>query len=320
VRRLVDISASPCSHGVQHKGKGTHVKRLLIPALATSVALLLNGCGATAATTAAPGPPVQSTAITTASVPATTATTAPTAQETAVARTSADSAALVTTSASQTSAAAAVGIAATAQATSARALPAVTSTAPAPAGGGTGGFEGDYQKMQQAMFDARSWRQVMVTTGGSGTQAQVTFEFVRPDRLHEKVTSTGGKTIEEIVIGADVYTNTGTTWQKVAGGASGQAFLAGIAGAKPGTPEYDQMQQSLKDRGFSIAKGSQSTRNGVPCQEWGTTSSTPPTSGVICIGLRDNLPVESKSSSGDGSTVTVTYSDWNTPITINAPI
>jgi len=170
------------------------------------------------------------------------------------------------------------------------------------------------------MQAATSWRQTMVLEDKAGGRTEITVEIVRPGRVHEKMTIPGNKTHEYIVIGADMYRNDGTSWQKAPAGVEGNAMLAVAAEVKPGTPEYDEAQQALKDQGLTITKGARSTRKGVSCQEWSTTTTTPPTSGVICIGLRDNLPLESKTDIGEGGTATVTYSDWNAPITINAPI
>jgi hypothetical protein len=324
----MDAMNDPETIGVG-EGRKHRPKIKTLAALAAGVALLLAGCGGGATTTTNSAAasdtgttataPVSEVVTTAARAEGTSVVTSPTATE------ATSAAATETATTATTAIPSATTVTTSARATSAR--QAATASTTALAGGGSADLGGDYeqmaQKVAQAQLAAKSWRQTMVITTKAGQHQEVTYEFVRPDRLHVKSNRGGGGSSEQIYIGADTYTNRGAGWEKSTGGGTGQAIFAVVGfngSAKPGTPEYDDQQKALKDAGVTATKGGRSTRNGVACQEWNSVTTTPPATGALCIGLSDNLPVEIKSTSGDGATVTITFSDWNAPITINPPI
>ena len=145
-------------------------------------------------------------------------------------------------------------------------------------------------------------------------------EIVRPDRQHVKMTL-GDRTVESISIGSDIYTNLTGQWTKQP--TSPQA--AGTQVPKPpqlfGGLDPDATVKAFdasSQNGATITKGGQDVVSGVGCQEWLMTRPSPSqSSGSMCVGLADNLPRQFKSNDGK---IVMTFSDWNAPLTINAPL
>ncbi|HEY8884214.1 MAG TPA: hypothetical protein VIO35_02790, partial [Chloroflexota bacterium] len=168
----------------------------------------------------------------------------------------------------------------------------------------------------QAMAAAKSYR-VTVTTqsAATGQPSDIVIDVVKPDRLHATVDSGGGKIVETILIGSTTYFKVGPTWQK-----SPVPIPAGPAGLLSSDPQklFDQISANQKNGTMTRAGADQV--DGTPCQEWvwtPTTGDVGQLGGSICIGLLTNLPLQFKSM--DGKTV-VKYSNWNDPLTIEAPI
>ncbi len=165
--------------------------------------------------------------------------------------------------------------------------PAVTAR---PSGGG------DLASMGEAMAKATSWH---MTTKGPGVDSEV--DIVCPDKM-KTVSKVAGMTVESMMIGKDMYTKAGKSWMKMAnpsatafcGVGSAQAKATATSGAAPKT-----------------TKGASITVNGESCTEW--TMGEGATATTTCIGS-DSLPRQTKT--GD---MTITYSNWNKPATIEAP-
>ena len=184
----------------------------------------------------------------------------------------------------------------------AAATPNSAAVANTPVAGGPDVQLGDVQKFVQAWSQVKSFR----IKSETGSQSQFTGEFVLPDKSHITV-SAGGQTIETIGIGNDSYTKINGTWTKHTGTSNGMSFDPNKMLA-----DFNDSKQS----GTKTTKGAVETVNGVKCQEWVSTD-TDGTVNSICIGLDNNLPVQSKS--GDGKSV-VDFYDYNAAISIQAPI
>jgi hypothetical protein len=189
-----------------------------------------------------------------------------------------------------------------------------TSAQAVPAGAATGDL--NFQLVAQAMAAAKSYR-VTVTTqsAATGQPSNIVIDVVKPDRLHATVDSGGGKIVETILIGTTTYFKTGSTWQK-----SPVPIPAATLGILSSDPQKLLALASANQQNRTITKAGADQVDGTPCQEWvwtPTTGSVGQVGGSICIGLSNNLPLQFKST--DGKTV-VKYSNWNDPLTIEAPI
>jgi hypothetical protein len=168
--------------------------------------------------------------------------------------------------------------------------------------------EDDVRKMANAWAAASSYR-LTITSKESGQNEQVLMEVVKPDKQHLKV-SGGDQNVEVIQIGSDTYVNLGGTWTKSPAGAPMAADLF----------DPDEIVNGFNEsasNGQTIVKGGTRTVGGAQCQDWTLQGGDPSDAGTMCIGVNDNLPREF--TAADGS-ATMTFSDWNAPITITAPI
>jgi hypothetical protein len=169
--------------------------------------------------------------------------------------------------------------------------------------------EGDVRKVGDALLALKSFSMHGKLKQDDGSTIDWTMEFVKPDRQHTRIV-TGGQTIESISIGSADYVKTGPTWTKgpVAAGELGQMLPM----SNP-----DDLAQSFKDStasGDTMVKGPLDAVDGAQCQEWTITSSDG-THTSACIGLGDNLPRRFTTPGGD-----LYFSDFNAPLTIEAPI
>lgn len=150
-----------------------------------------------------------------------------------------------------------------------------------------------------AMQKATSWKMTMKSGNG-----ETTMEVVCPDKMRTQ-TKTGAMTMEMVRVGQDMYSKAGKRWMKVP--ATGQPATVCAAGGS---------QMPAVDANTKMTKGGTQTVNGESCTEWTTTTTDAKgaqASSTMCIGS-DNLPRQIKS--GDA---VMTFSDWNKPITIEAP-
>jgi hypothetical protein len=171
--------------------------------------------------------------------------------------------------------------------------PEATSTAGTPAAAVNGAA------IAAAMQKATSWKMTMK----SGT-GETTMEIVCPDKMRTQ-SKTGAMTVEMVRVGQNMYSKMGSKWMKVP--ATGQpATVCGATGS----------QMPAMDANTKMTKGGTQMVNGESCTEWTTTTTDAKgasVSSTMCIG-NDNLPRQIKS--GDS---VMTFSDWNKPITIEAP-
>ena len=189
--------------------------------------------------------------------------------------------------------------------------PAVAKPSPViTAPGGEAVTEADVRRMANAFAAARSFR-VAMTGESEGRKMEMTMEVVRPDRERFRM-SAEGQTFEVVRIGNTAYTNIAGQWMQVP--ANDQASMINEL-ANP-----EAMVQGLNEisqQGGRITKGRVRTVGNVQCQDWQITAADPDENGVICVGLADFLPREFTAANGS---VTMTYSDWDAPINITAPV
>jgi hypothetical protein len=207
----------------------------------------------------------------------------------------------------------AAALAAPASATLVPAAPAVATqaaTSGAATAGGSADAATEFASMAQAWSDARSYRMV-VQTAQQGAQASQLIELVKPDREHFKMTA-GPQTIEQIRIGQDSYTNANGQWTKTTSAAPLPPILGGLGDAAGLAKQLGALNQT-----DTVTKGAVDTINGDQCQEWQYVDANPSKSGAICIGLSDKLPRQMKVGGGQA---TITFSDWNAPISIEPPV
>jgi hypothetical protein len=133
-------------------------------------------------------------------------------------------------------------------------------------------------------------------------QAEVSMDVVCPDKVR-MTTKAGAMTSEMVRIGGDMYMKAGPKWMKTAAQGPNPANCGQTAATSDKMPKTDASAK--------ITKGGTETINGETCTDWTTTAGA--ASSTICVGS-DNLPRQIKS--GDA---TITYSDWNKPITVDAP-
>jgi hypothetical protein len=155
-----------------------------------------------------------------------------------------------------------------------------------------------------------------MTSPAQGQPGSFVIEVVKPDRLHTKVDMGGGKTFESITIGQDNYLNLGGKWTKSTSAAPNAVIASSILSSDP---QKILGQIDATQKNGALTRGGTSQVDGAPCQEWIWTPATQAASqigGTMCIGLRDNLPLQFKTSDGK---IVATYSDWNAPISIEPP-
>jgi len=192
--------------------------------------------------------------------------------------------------------------------------PALTTAAPtgtpgpSPSSGSAVGEE-DVRKMAEAWAAARSFR-ITITSADPSSSGTMLWEVVRPDRSHVKLTMGGQTAIESIQIGQDQYNFFNGKWTK-------QTAPGNIPTNLLSDPQeiINGFNDSLAS-GDSVTRGNLVTIEGKSCQQWILTSADPASSGTMCVGVSDYLPVEFRSA--DGKYV-MRFSDWNAPIAINPP-
>jgi hypothetical protein len=186
-------------------------------------------------------------------------------------------------------------------------------------------------RSRAAMAGVTSWRMSMKQIDEAGFEVvDSRTEVVCPDR--RRVTGTmWGQTIELIGIGGEQWTRRGNRWERFAvteatplcfDDASQQARAQAAPRQILGTDEFDALLASAEAvlQEATITKGVISQVDGVACQEW--VVSFPAASEyryrgyTACMGLSDHLPREMRFTS---RRVTIRYSDWNAPISIDPP-
>ena len=163
------------------------------------------------------------------------------------------------------------------------------------------------QMISSAMGKATSWHMTMK----SGT-TDMSMDVVCPDKTRMQ-TKTGNMTVESVRIGSDMYTKMGAKWMKVPMAANAASVCRGASASASGGAAS---RVSTFDPNLKITKVGTDTVNGESCTVWEQTWTD--AKGAqhkfsICVGS-DNLP--RKVTTGDA---VMTYTDWNKPITIEAP-
>ena len=156
--------------------------------------------------------------------------------------------------------------------------------------------------ISSAMQKATSYH---VTMKGPGMEMEM--DVVCPDKVRT-VSKTGNMTSEMVRVGPAMYMKSRGKWMKIP--ATGQpASMCGGSSA-PGS------KMPAIDANATMTKGSTETVNGETCTDWTTTVSDGKggqAQSTMCIGS-DNLPRQVQTGQ-----MVMTYSDWNKPITIDAP-
>lgn len=184
--------------------------------------------------------------------------------------------------------------------------------ATATAGPATGGFQGDPQAIAevQAAYQkfgaARTYRMRMTSTAQGQTFTQ-TMEVVPPDRV--RMIATEANNTEIIVIGQEI-------WVRGPGVPGGCAKLPG-GGRRPNPREGVDHPTDAK---ITVAKGGPETVEGTATQTYNLTIETQGRQSreklYVATGAKYPRRVERSSDQG---TVTIDYSDFDAPITINPP-
>jgi hypothetical protein len=187
-----------------------------------------------------------------------------------------------------------------------------TATTVPAAAGPVGGDAGQIHATAEAMAAASSFRILVKSTTSDGQVTTGTMEIVRPDRMHYTATTPAGRTVETVIIGQDMYLLNNGKWQHL-GTAKAPVPTTLVTTIDPDTSVKAFNNDVVG--GATLTRGEQVSVDGTTCQQF-TMSSPPPRArnGTLCVGA-DNLPRQYT----DDHTL-LTFSDWNTPITIEAPI
>ena len=191
--------------------------------------------------------------------------------------------------------------------------------------------------MTQAQGAARSYRFTTKAVGADGsTGLNSTTEVVCPNKSHTTLAASAslpGR--ESIRIGNDQYVKNATGWTK----STTQApFL--LCGSREQVQQQASQALQQQQLGFDVSQLDAQTRaaakfqlqgvetlDGTACQKWQIT--IPPNtvsalsdglSETVWIGSADHLPRQASIGGSDNSSFLVTYSGWNSPITIDPPI
>lgn len=193
-----------------------------------------------------------------------------------------------------------------------------SSSGSTPAAGGTSvptsanvtpatGPAGDVQNALGNLVKAKSFKGTINVEGGQ-FKGNGTIEVVTPDKFHLMFNGGGGVgNLELISVGTTTYSKTGNTWTKNNGG-------AGTIGIDP-TSLTKQVTDISKTA--PTVKGGTDNVNGKSCRIYTMNDAQSKSKTDICIA--NDLPVK-LTIAGGGSTVTLTFSDFNSNIDIKAPV
>jgi hypothetical protein len=177
------------------------------------------------------------------------------------------------------------------------------------------------RKMSVAMQNARSWRMDLVVTEPT-KKVQSTVEVYCPSHFHE-VSSTvrdeGGRQFEE---SSESYWIEGTNFAKRGSKwVTSQEERSRTASCTFGPRATDMLLERLDPivNSGKVRKGDKRIVNDVPCRDWIASVHAPAgwrEEFGVCLG-DDGLPREVFAPDRQ---MVETYSDWNSPIRIEAPI
>lgn len=177
------------------------------------------------------------------------------------------------------------------------------------------------KKMSAAMQNARSWR-IETVVNEPTKKLHSTVEVYCPSRVHELTSAVheeGGSQFEQ---SSESYWIEGTSYaKKDSKWVISQEERSRTASCSYGPRGTDALLQRLDPIVISgkTRKGEKRIVNGVPCRDWIASVRAPDgwrDEFGVCLG-EDNLPQEVFSPDRQ---MVETYSQWNTPIRIEAPI
>jgi hypothetical protein len=156
--------------------------------------------------------------------------------------------------------------------------------------------------MSAAMQKATSWHMTMKSKA-----SDMSMDISCPDKMRMQ-TKAGGQMIETVRVGNDMFTKMGGKWMKVPSTMKQQPVCGSTADANSRVGTLDPTA--------TYAKKGTDTVNGESCNVWEISSKDDKGAvhtSTVCVGS-DNLPRQMKVADS-----VMTYSDWNKPVTIEAP-
>jgi hypothetical protein len=148
----------------------------------------------------------------------------------------------------------------------------------------------------------KSYRMKMVTEQ-DGKATTMVMEAVPPNKIHMT-----GDAVEMIVIGDDIYTKMGNTWNKT---------------TNPGTAAQYAKSYATQDTIVSARKEGSEAVSGVACDKYVYTAKVgdnPPMDITVWIGVKDGLPYKIVTKPNATTTTTQTLYDVNADIKIEPPV
>jgi hypothetical protein len=174
----------------------------------------------------------------------------------------------------------------------------------------------DVRQVAEAWSAARSYRMVgQLPASGGQPAATIDVQVVKPDRQHVRLW-VGSQALEVIRVGSDSYTNLAGLWTRTP--AEALPPLDVLTNPDEMVTGFDEQLRA----GVTYTKGSTETVEGVPCQQWVRSGPGGGASDEVdsaCIGTADHLPRQVKGTT-DGRPITVTFTDWDAPISIEPPV
>ncbi len=155
----------------------------------------------------------------------------------------------------------------------------------------------------------KTFRAKIVVTPKTGASTETDLEVVMPDRFHVKTPQ-----LEAIVIGQTYYVKLVNQWQKIA---LPQGIDLNFADIKKLEAELGA-STDVKLIGPEVLDGTPTL-----VYQYTATITTPAlltTTSKVWVAVSDQLPRRMESVAQNGTTTTVTYSDYNANITIEPPI
>ena len=170
------------------------------------------------------------------------------------------------------------------------------------------GADQDLSNLADNFAKLKSFRATISDGGGSGLKG--TVEYGAPDRVHV-VAGTGSASQEILCIGNTFYAKPqGSDWQNVPN-------TTASCRSNLGPADPDALAASLKvTSGKPMLKGPEDTVGGKKCT---TYTGTLPSGVEFGVCIADGLPLRIVNRNAQGS-VTLTFSDFDKPIEIKAPV
>jgi hypothetical protein len=170
-------------------------------------------------------------------------------------------------------------------------------------------------KSYAAMGTVKSFRARMLTTGlAGGAERELKIDVVMPDRFH----MTGERT-EMILVGSTAWMKLGSQWQKIASGLDIDFADPKKMGDKlGGSTEVKLVGPDLLDGPPTLVYQYTWTAPAPAGAAAGTPARPESYSSKVWIAVADDLPRKLEGEAS-GMKTTVTYYDYNAPITVTPP-